>query len=215
MITALLFLLFSIPLYSQSITLRVLGQSTYVESAEASGILVRFGGSDIDKEKEMLQTAMASAGVAGELKKLEGDSPEKNIYRFEVQGNSPELLGELMMVCKKLSVNIEKFYYKLPPHRYSDEDERAIMALKNAKSQAEVIAKNLNHEIVRVLNIDDETTYADPLFDAFDFDSEQGETIKTVMELLTRLDSQFKVYDSSPGRTKGYNLWVTYELRPN
>lgn len=214
-IIILLLSFFSFTLHSQSITLRVLGQSTFMESAEASGILIRFDDSDIDQGKKMFRDAMASAGVTGKLKLLEGDTHDQRTYRFEVQENTPELFGELMMVCNKLSVDIKNFYFKFPPHSYVDEDRRAIMALENAKSQATIIAKNLNYKIARVLNIDDETTYADPLFDFIDFDSKEGESMKRVMDILTRIDSQFKVYDSSPGRTKGYNLWVTYELSPN
>ncbi|MFT7121236.1 MAG: hypothetical protein ACJAZ9_001414 [Neolewinella sp.] len=77
------------------------------------------------------------------------------------------------------------------------------------------MAKSLNCRVEEIVNIDDETTYADPLFDAFDLDGEEGDILKRVLGILAEFEPPHEVYVSTPGKTKGYNLWVTYELRPN
>ena len=117
------------------------------------------------------------------------------------------------MICNDLKIKVDKVYYKLPVHRFEDEDRNAILALNNATSQAKIIANNLKYKVVDILNIDDDTTYADPFYDNIDIESERGQLLVKLLQLLGGGNSLHKVESSKPIREGGYDIWVTYKLR--
>ena len=206
-----LFLLTIIEANSQNVTLRVLGQSTYVEYAETNGIIISFNENEL-KNVAKLSDSIASIGIMNQLKPIY-DSKTTNLKKFRIEESNLELFDKLMIICNYFKIRINKVYYKLPIHKFDNEDEKAILALDNANSQAKVIADNLKCNIVKILNIDDETTYADPIYDDIDVDSEHGQMVLRLIQLLSRGNSKFDTESSKAFREGGYNIWVTYELR--
>ena len=196
---------------AQNITLRVLGKSTYVEYAETNGIIVSFNKNELDKTVKFSDT-ISSIGIINKLSSING-SITNGKKRFRIEENSLDLFDRLLMICNDLKIKVDKVYYKLPVHRFEDEDRNAILALNNATSQAKIIANNLKYKVVDILNIDDDTTYADPFYDNIDIESERGQLLVKLLQLLGGGNSLHKVESSKPIREGGYDIWVTYKLR--
>jgi len=196
---------------AQNITLRVLGKSTYVEYAETNGIIVSFNKNELDKTVKFSDT-ISSIGIINKLASING-SITNGKKRFRIEENSLDLFDRLLMICNDLKIKVDKVYYKLPVHRFEDEDRNAILALNNATSQAKIIANNLKYKVVDILNIDDDTTYADPFYDNIDIESERGQLLVKLLQLLGGGNSLHKVESSKPIREGGYDIWVTYKLR--
>ena len=209
------FLLFnSFITYSQSSTLRVLGQSNYTEYSETNVAIIYISDEDSETKEILLKKKIDSIGFKNELIPINDTKEIKsNGEMFKFEEDNLDLFGKFLSICSDLKIRLEDTYFKMPPHEYDDEDKYAFLALKNAESQAKIITKNLNYNIVQILSIDDETTYADPIFDFIDRDSERG---RIVIELIQILGSR------NPNETKskqsvrygGYNLWVTFEIEP-
>lgn len=201
---------------AQTTTLRVLGQSNYVELAETNALIVSFTANDMEVKKKVLLHKLDSLGIDNEMTKVDDRTDFKHQRkRFKIEEENRELFDDLILLCNDLQINIQKIYFKIPPHKFKDEDENAIMAVKNATSQAKIITNHLNYKIIKILNIDDETTYAHPVFDNIDMDSERG---KLMIRLLGILSSNRKLYEtesSEPVRAGGYSIWVTYQIKPN
>ena len=209
-----LFLIFLFTLITntnaQSITLKVLGSSTYTEHAEVGGIRIHV--SD-EKSKNKLIDTLASIGLINslkEIKKAERIGRDIRNKEFLVEERDLKLFNKLLMMTSGLPGRILIPYYIMPEHKFEDEDMYAILALDNAKSKATIIATHLKYKIVKILNVDDETTFADPFWDKIDLESEHG---KIVVKLLTLL-SHPTANSKEPTRERGYNIWVTYELKP-
>ncbi|MDG2193552.1 MAG: hypothetical protein P8K77_01600 [Polaribacter sp.] len=196
---------------AQNITLRVLGKSTYVEYAETNGIIVSFNKNELDKTVKLSDT-ISSIGIINKLASI-NESITNGKKRFRIEENSLDLFDRLLMICNDLKIKVDKVYYKLPVHRFEDEDGNAILALNNATSQAKIIANNLKYKVVDILNIDDDTTYADPFYDNIDIESERGQLLVKLLQLLGGGNSLHKVESSKPIREGGYDIWVTYKLR--
>lgn len=200
---------------AQTTTLRVLGQSNYVEHAETNGVVVSFTADDMEVKKKALSTKVDSLGIEGEITEVNDHTDLKhNRPRFKIEEKNRELFDDLIVLCNDLKINIQKIYFKIPPHKFKDEDENAIMAVKNANSQAKIITNHLNYNIIKILNIDDETTYAHPFFDKIDMDSKRGKLMIHLLELLSSNRKLYKTESSKPLRAGGYSIWVTYQIKP-
>jgi len=196
---------------AQNITLRVLGKANYVEYAETNGIKISFNKNQLENITKLIDT-ISLIGIKNQLVPII-ESNISNKKKFKIEESNLDLFDKLLMVCNNLKVKIDKIYYKLPEHKFENEDNNAILALNNATSQAKIIANNLKYKIVKILNIDDETTYADPFYDKFDMESESGKILVKLLTLLGGGNSLHKTESSKPIREGGYNIWVTYELK--
>jgi len=197
---------------AQTTTLRILGQSNYIENAETNVAIIAFNKEEIETKKTALILKIDSIGISSSLHKIIESYNNNNFQeRFEVEEQDPELFENFLAICYKLQVRIEKVYFRMPIHKTDHEDKYAIRALRNANSQAEIILNNLDYKIVKILNIDDETTFSDPIFDFIDKDSERGKMVINIIQLLSSTDPN-ETQSNSPERYGGYNLWVTYEI---
>ena len=198
---------------AQNITLRVLGKANHVEYAETNGIIISINKSELDK-KTKLSNTFSLIGISNKLVPITGSNTgTKNKFRIEEKDSN--LFDKLLIACVDLKVKIDKIYYKLPEYRFKNEDDNAILALNNARSQAKIIADNLNCEIVKILNIDDDTVYSDPFYDNIDMESESGKLTLEILQLLACGNSLHKTESLKPTREWGYTILVTYELEKN
>ena len=207
---------FIFKLNAQTITLKVLGKAAYVEYAESNGIIVSFSKSDFRSQKLILSDSIKAIGIKSELIPINNGNFKLaiNNKRFRIEENNIERFDKLLIVCNNLKIKIEKVYYKMPIHKFEDEDENAILAFNNASTQAKIISNNLNYKITKVLNIDDDTTESDSIYDIIDKESERGRLVIELLQLLSCRNSLFQNESDNPVRTGGYNLWVTFELKP-
>ena len=117
-----------------------------------------------------------------------------------------------MVLCNELLIQIVSVFYMMPEHSFEDEDIQAILALRNANSQAKIIANHLKKKVLRILNIDDDTTYANSFYDNIDLDSERGQLVLKLLEVLSRRNEVYSQDSKEEFRNGAYTLWVTYEL---
>jgi len=206
----LILFLTTLTMSAQNITLRVLGKATYVEYAETNGIVVSFNKSELDKKIKFSDT-ISLIGINNKLVPINGSNASGK-KKFRIEEKDLDFFDKILMVCNDLKVKIDKVYYKLPEHKFENEDGNAILALNNATSQARIIANNLNYKITKILNVDDDTTYADPFYDNIDMESERGKLLVKLLQLLGGGNSLHKTESSKPTREGGYTIMVTYEL---
>jgi hypothetical protein len=209
----LILFLFTTNTNAQNITIKVLGKANYVEYAEINGVIISINKSELDKKTKLSDT-LSLIGISNKLVPITG-SNIGNKNKFRIEEKDLNLFDKLLIACVDLKVKIDKIYYKLPEHRLENQDDKAILALHNATSQARVIANNLNYQIVKILNIDDDTLYADPFYDNIDMDSENGKLTLKILELLRGRNSIYKTESLKPKREWNYTILVTYELKKN
>jgi len=198
---------------AQSITLKVLGKSTYVEYAKTNGVIISFKEKELTDKKTKLIDTILSVGINNKLVPISKVSTQ-NRYKFRLEENNLKTFDNLLVICNDLEIRIDKIYYKIPEHKFENEDKNAILAINNATSQAKIIANNLNYKIVKILNIDDDTTYADPIYDKIDIESERGKLLIKLLTMLGNSNYLKETESTNPIRQGGYSIWVTYELKP-
>ena len=196
---------------AQDITLRVLGQSNYVEYAESNVVLISANESNIEKI-DALKDSISANGLDNELNKVTGLKNQKKV-QFKIEDEDINVFDKLLVLCSDLQIKVDKVYFKMPEHLFKEEDKKAIWALNNANSQAKILANHLGYKIDKILNIDDDTTYSNSIYDDIDFESERGELLLRLFELLGGRNSLYETENSNPTRNGGYNLWVTYNLK--
>ena len=208
LIITILFLIITIRVNAQKAILRVLGKVKYTISAESNGMTLSFKKNEIKKTKRLIDT-IAFIGITNKLV-LFNNPKKKHIKSYTIEVKSEHLFDKLIKICNKLEIKIDHIYYILPKHKFENEDENAILALANANYQAQITANHLNYKVVKILNIDDETTYSNPIYDGMDMDNERT---KMVMRILTILGgTETSSYSSEPIRDNEYSIWVTYQL---
>ncbi len=221
-----LMILGSISVYGQTITLRVLGQYTYVDSMEkyVAVIILQenpdrcdpvLGFITIEEQLKHLNESIkviGSKAIPVPVEDFTYSEYRKKTYRIEEA--DADKFDEILNICKIRQITIQNSYFKLPKHRFEEEDEKAIGALRMAKLKAGIIADHLDYKVKRVVNVDDETTYASEVFNLLNVDSEKMEEFTYLMDLLSSRDS-YSSESKTPERKGQYNLWVTFELIPN
>lgn len=196
---------------AQNITLRVLGQSNYVENAESNVVLISTNASNIEKI-DILKDSISAKNLDNEIIKINDLKNQKKI-QFKIENEDINMFDKLLVLCNDLQIKVDKIYFKMPEHHFEEEDKKAVLSLKNANSQAKILANHLGYKINKILNIDDDTTYSNSIYDDIDFESERGKLMLRLLELLGGRNSLYATESSSPSRNGGYNLWVTYELK--
>ena len=148
---------------AQDITLRVLGQSNYVEYAESNVVLISANESNIEKI-DALKDSISANGLDNELNKVTGLKNQKKV-QFKIEDEDLNVFDKLLVLCSDLQIKVDKVYFKMPEHLFEEEDKKAIWALNNANSQAKILANHLGYKIDKILNIDDDTTYSNSIYD--------------------------------------------------
>ncbi len=197
--------------FGQDITLRVLGFSSYTEYAESNVALISTNDSTLEKIN-VFKDSLVAKGVNKKLVKI-GDIKNSKKIQYKIEEKDKNEFDKLLILCNDLQIKIDKVYFKMPEHLFEEEDKKAILALNNANSQAKVLANHLGYKIDKILNIDDDTTYSSSIYDDIDFDSERGELLLRLLELLGGRNTLYETESSNSTRNGGYNLWVTYNLK--
>ena len=195
---------------AQSITLRILGQSNYTEYAESNVVLLSIQQHDSTKI-EALKDSLTANGLDNTVVKV-ATSKNQQITQYKFENQDLNTFDNVLVWCSALQINVYKVYFKMPEHQFKNEDDHAVLALKNANTQAKILANHLGYKIETILNIDDETTYANPIYDTIDFDSSKGQRMLKFLELLSNRDVTYDTKSNSPSKSGGYNIWVTYRL---
>lgn len=212
-------------IFSQAITLRVLGQHSYSDQSEAyvANITIEEnpnkcdpikGFISIEEQQKHLMELIAANGSKSTLIPIKDFTySEYRKKSFIIEEPDSEIFDDILTSCNNLQVKVNKTYYKLPEHDFIEEDQKAILALHDARAKANVISSHIKYKVNKLLNIDDDTSDASQLFDLSGYDPE---VVKLYMEILGRADSSgMKKNESKSSSRKGrYNLWVTYELIP-
>ena len=196
--------------FGQDITLRVLGFSSYTEYAESNVALISTNDSTLEKIS-VFKDSLVAKGLNNKLVEIDDIKNSKKI-QYKIEEKDKNEFDKLLILCNDLQIKIDKVYFKMPEHLFEEEDKKAILALNNANSQAKVLANHLGYKIDKILNIDDDTTYSSSIYDDIDFDSERGELLLRLLELLGGRNMLYETESSNSTRNGGYNLWVTYNL---
>ncbi len=197
--------------FGQNITLRVLGGSTYTEYAESNVVLISINEPNLEKIN-VFKDSLVAKGLNTKLVKIDDLINSKKI-QYKIEEKDKNEFDKLLILCNDLQIKVDKVYFKMPEHLFDEEDKKAILALNNANSKAKVIANHLGYKIDKILNIDDDTTYASSTYDDIDFDSKKGELLLRLLELLGGKNRLYATESLNPTRNGGYNLWVTYNLK--
>tara|TARA_R110001632_G_scaffold36869_5_gene93138 strand:+ start:9364 stop:9993 length:630 start_codon:yes stop_codon:yes gene_type:complete len=205
---------FPLSIFAQSITLKVLGTSKYIDYAESYGVLISVKKNDSLRKIQSFKDSIKTNNISHKItpfKEVRTNYLNKNVYKLVLK--SQENLDKLVKICNSLNIKIEKTYFNIPKHSYQKEDEKAVLAFENAVNQAKIIAHNLNYKIIKVLNINDETSKSSGLYDNLDLETEKGQLMARFYDLLSKNPRTASIESSKKTRNGGYNLWITFEIK--
>jgi len=209
--------------FCQEATLRVLGNSKYSEIAENKVLLLNF---EYDSEicNPLTQNKTIEIQVSEFNQNLKSEKIEYKLLHKETLNSNPEKSKsyELLLsldsndykIKKRINsrgIKIVKTYYKFSENSYLNEDKKAILAFRNSQNKANEITKILNYEILEVVNIDDDTSDANDVFEFLginNLDDERKEMMYSLFESLNSLE-----VNSNATKDGAYNLWVTYKIK--
>lgn len=196
---------------AQNITLRVLGYSSYIEYAESNVAFISTKDSNLEKINK-LKDSISIYRLKSKLNEIK-NLKSQNKIQFKIENEDVNQFDKILVLCSDLQIKVDKVYFKMPKHIFEEEDKKVILALYNANTQAKILANHLGYKIDKILNIDDDTTYSNSIYDDIDFYSEKGELLLRLFKLLEDCNSLYETKSSKPTRKGGYNLWVTYNLK--
>jgi hypothetical protein len=209
--------------FCQEATLRVLGNSKYSEIAENKVLLLNF---EYDSEicNPLTQNKTIEIQVSEFNQNLKSEKIEYKLLHKETLNSNPEksksyelLLSldsndyKIKKIINSRGIKIVKTYYKFSENSYLNEDKKAILAFRNSQNKANEITKILNYEILEVVNIDDDTSDANDVFEFLginNLDDERKEMMYSLFESLNSLE-----VNSNATKDGAYNLWVTYKIK--
>ena len=209
--------------FCQEATLRVLGNSKYSEIAENKVLLLNF---EYDSEicYPLTQNKTIEIQVSEFNQNLKSEKIEYKLLHKETLNSNPEksksyelLLSldsndyKIKKIINSRGIKIVKTYYKFSENSYLNEDKKAILAFRNSQNKANEITKILNYEILEVVNIDDDTSDANDVFEFLginNLDDERKEMMYSLFESLNSLE-----VNSNATKDGAYNLWVTYKIK--
>jgi hypothetical protein len=209
--------------FCQEATLRVLGNSKYSEIAENKVLLLNF---EYDSEicNPLTQNKTIEIQVSEFNQNLKSEKIEYKLLHKETLNSNPEksksyelLLSldsndyKIKKIINSRGIKIVKTYYKFSENSYLNEDKKAILAFRNSQNKANEITKILNYEILEVINIDDDTSDANDVFEFLginNLDDERKEMMYSLFESLNSLE-----VNSNATKDGAYNLWVTYKIK--
>lgn len=207
---------------SQEITLRILGSHSYSEMAEKKVHLIDFN-YDPDICNLITQNKTIEIQVNEFIAQLQQEKIEYELLHKETSSFNPENKKQFELILpidnpdfkiKKLinskGINLVRTYYKFSDNPLLDEDSRAILAYKNSKNKATNLAKNLNCKNIEIVNIDDDTSDANYVYEIINMnlDEEKKELLNALFLQLGDFESNYNI--TKEGR---YNLWVTYKMK--
>ncbi|MES2410172.1 MAG: hypothetical protein V4535_01875 [Bacteroidota bacterium] len=210
--------------YSQEVKLRILGYSSYTINAEGQVHSITFENNPL-----ICNPITRNKPIKTQVSEFIAKLTEANIvYKFQERkenNNDPEVAQtfDLFLPFESINKNVEniislsgitlnKSYYKFPKAKPEDEDKKAILCFKNAEKKAQALAKLINCEVTTVLNIDDDTSDANTIFELLDIpdiDDEEKEMYLKLFEQLSAIENKNDV-----DKNGAYSLWVTYIITP-
>lgn len=210
----------------QEVTLRILGSHRYSEIAEKKVLLIVFSydpdicnlitqNKTIDTQVNEFIEILKQEKIVYELlhKETSNFNPE-NQKQFELilPIDNPDY--KIQKIINSKGIILVKTYYKFSENPLLDEDSRAILAYKNSKNKANNLAKNLNCKNIEIVNIDDDTSDANSVYDFLNINLDD-EKMALLNELLSQLGNLESNLESNYNITKegSYNLWVTYKIK--
>jgi hypothetical protein len=207
---------------SQEVTVRILGSHRYSEMAEKKVHLIDFN-YDPDICNLLTQNKTIEIQVNEFIAHLQLDKIEYELLHKETSSFNPENKKqfELILPIDNPDVKIQKIinskgiilvrtYYKFSDNPLLDEDSRAILAYKNSKNKATNLAKNLNCKNIEIVNIDDDTSDVNLVYELvnINLDEEKKELINALFLKLGDFESNYNIKKEG-----SYNLWVTYKIK--
>ena len=209
--------------FCQVATLRVLGNSKYSEIAENKILLLNFEynseicnpltqNKTIEIQVNEFNQNLTSEKIEYKLlhKETLNSSPEKSkSYELLLSLNSNDY--KVQKIINSSGIKLIKTYYKFSENSFLNEDKKAILAFKNSQNKANEITRILNYEILEVVNIDDDTSDANDVFELLginNLDDERKEMMYSLFESLNSLE-----VNSNMTKEGAYNLWVTYKIK--
>ncbi|MCX6195253.1 MAG: hypothetical protein NTY55_01205 [Flavobacteriia bacterium] len=209
--------------FCQVATLRVLGNSKYSEIAENKILLLNFEynseicnpltqNKTIEIQVNEFNQNLTSEKIEYKLlhKETLNSSPEKSkSYELLLSLNSNDY--KVQKIINLSGIKLLKTYYKFSENSFLNEDKKAILAFKNSQNKANEITRILNYEILEVVNIDDDTSDANDVFELLginNLDDERKEMMYSLFESLNSLE-----VNSNMTKEGAYNLWVTYKIK--
>jgi len=210
--------------FSQTQTIKVLGQHAYENKVKSFGALISLvedpnkcdpvkGFISIEDQLKHLGESITAKGSKATLKPVdEYQKSQVKSKSYRIEESNRDLFDQILLVCAQHEAKIIKSYYNYYPHDFVGEDEKAIAALNDAKTKAKELAEHLNCKLVRILNVDDDTRNANSYF--LQHWSGDKARLADLMSVVNGLDNRYSIdiRSSSPNRSGKYNLWVTFEI---
>ncbi len=203
---------------SQKTVLRVLGQYSY--SPEKMGTMVEIefveninncdpvnGYRTLEDQEYAFEQSLKKKGIS--FKKFEKEDNLSKLYKGESETGVRKSIFRYLCQSSKESKDIYysaqrnfaskvKVWDKAKEHDFEEEDEKAVLAIRDAKERASYIAQGLDMKLSEIISVDDIT------------DLGIGAYASYYAELMLSMSEDMPL-DMLSSR---YSIWVTFELTP-
>ncbi len=211
-------------------TVTVLGTYSETQQLQSKAVVVHFiddigkcnqfrGTLPIDDQviffKQELEKRVANFRFMDEKQQLLMNCEVPNVKHNSVYLLLPTELevSKVRLICENLDFQFgcQKDLYE--QRQLEDEDERAIQAYFDAFRRAEVLAKSEGFQKISLLNIDDDTTFANSIFDTFaNLGNDDSDAKDSMQETLQFLEAILSGSSLGQGGASTYTLLVTFAM---
>ena len=202
-------------------TLKVLGKYQYVQEAESYGAIIileenpkkcdpDIGFVSMEDQYIHLSESIKAKGSDAMLTPLEEYVfSEYRRKKFKLSEPQKDVFEAILISALGQNAIVEKKYYEMPEQKLANQDDKAILALRDAQRIAEILADHIGLKVDKILSIDDETRnsrnndlhYSDP------------DRMALLLQLYEKLEQYSSSGESRKSSTSGtYSLWVAFEL---
>ncbi len=208
-----LFLFLISAIFLSQTQLRVLGSTQSITRSESLYYKLRLKNDTITLQN--LNDALKANDVDFELQndvKTIQNNPLYKTYILVVP-NKNNNYQNTQKVIESLLIEILQRHYNYNKSSFEDEDEKAILALKDAIEKAKILAEKYNYEILNIANIDDlSSPNAKDLYEEMFPEKEiDDRKIDVVMEFLEKI-SEIEIKNNEEIASL-YTIWVTFNIK--
>ena len=186
--------------------LKVLGRKKYTLKADITRLKISFS----DNAESISQKSKLIQNLDTENLNITIDTSTQNLVIIDI--HKIDDFFKIKTICNNQNI-YPSTYYIFQNENNEYQDNLAVHAIKNATSQASLLAKVMNKKIDRIVNIDD-------VVEKYLFYTEEYPESECMKKILVWYNEYISVPED-PGKTEFdtnsktglYAIWVTYKLK--
>lgn len=203
---------------SQEVKVKILGQISYGQWADKKIYILTFNNTlatqdySTKNHKDLFLKDLDAENIPYKISEKFGMNEIPNIrenYILEISAKTDT--KKLEDLIRKHSVSIMKNYFQFDDN-FEQQDDKAVLAVKNAIEKAKNISKILGLKTLNIISIDDDSNQIllSSLLDSSGLPDDKKEDF---LDFLNKLNEFENNSASQIYRNGGYSIWITFSLK--